>query len=164
MMCRTGDGGRYGTPIPQVHRRVQAAGGGALPRARVHVRGARPRAGPRRGRHIGPGQEGGRRGRGTRPEPPPDGRGAARAEARERPPEDRERDAFESRRPLRQPSAVGSAAKRAKFASISADEGPRRVSDMRSALGAAGRGHCAWRRRGPSARDLGGLRVERGHL
>lgn len=26
---------------------------------------------------------------------------------------------------------------------------------MCSALGAAGRGHCAWRRRGPSARDLG---------
>ena len=26
---------------------------------------------------------------------------------------------------------------------------------MRSALGAAGRGHCARRRRGPSARDLG---------
>ena len=26
---------------------------------------------------------------------------------------------------------------------------------MRSALGAAGRGHCAWRRRGPSAHDLG---------
>lgn len=32
MMCQTGNGGRYGTPIPQVHRRVQAAGGGALPR------------------------------------------------------------------------------------------------------------------------------------
>ena len=26
---------------------------------------------------------------------------------------------------------------------------------MRSALGATGRGHCAWRRRGPSAHDLG---------
>lgn len=61
MMCQTGNGGRYGTPIPQVHRRVQAAGGGALPLARVHVRGARPRAGLRRGQHIGPGQEGGRR-------------------------------------------------------------------------------------------------------
>lgn len=26
---------------------------------------------------------------------------------------------------------------------------------MCPALGAAGQGHCAWRRRGPSARDLG---------
>ena len=59
---------------------------------------------------------------------------------------------FESRRLLRQPSAVGAAAKRAEFAFISANEGSWRVSGMRSALGAAG-GHCAWRRRGPSARD-----------
>ena len=32
---------------------------------------------------------------------------------------------------------------------------------MRSALGAAGRGHCAWRRRGPSARDLGDAELAR---
>lgn len=83
------------------------------------------------------------------------------AEARERPPQDRERDAFKSRRPLRRPSAVGSAAKRAKFAFISADEGSWRVSDMRPALGAAGRGHCAWRRRGPSARDERDLELTR---
>ena len=132
-----------GVPIPQVHRRAQAAGGRALPRARVHVRGARPRAGLRRGQHTGLGQEGGRRGRGTRPEPLPDGRGAAQAEARERPPEDRERDTFKSQRALRQPSAAGSAAKGAKFAFISANEGSRRVSDMCSALGVTRRGRCA---------------------
>ena len=155
MMCQTRNGGRYGAPIPQVHRRVQAAGGGALPRARVHVRGARPRAGLRRGRHVGLGQEGGRRGRGARPKPLPDGRGAAQAEARERPPEDRERDTLKSRRLLRRPSAVGPAAKGAKFAFISANGGSWRVSDMCPALVVTGRGHYAWRRRGPSARDLG---------
>lgn len=100
------------------------------------------------------GQEGGRRGRGARPEPLPDGRGAAQAEARERPPEDRERDTFKSRRLLRQPSAVGPAAKGVKFAFISANEGSWRVSDMCPALGVTRQGHYAWRRRGPSARVL----------
>lgn len=32
---------------------------------------------------------------------------------------------------------------------------------MCPALGAAGRGHCAWRRRGPSARDLGDAELAR---
>ena len=68
---------------------------------------------------------------------------------------------LKSQRLLRQPSAVGSAAKRAKFAFISANEGSRRVSDMCPAPGAAGRGRCAWRRRGPSAHDLGDAELAR---
>ena len=32
---------------------------------------------------------------------------------------------------------------------------------MCSALGVAGRGHCAWRRRGPSAHDLGDAELAR---
>lgn len=44
---------------------------------------------------------------------------------------------------------------------MSADEGSWRVSDMCSALGAAGQGYYAWRRRGPSARDLGDAELAR---
>ncbi len=81
---------------PGVHRRVQAAGGGALPRARLHRTPSSPASSGcdaggisdwvRRADASGP----------PRPEPLPDGRGAARAEARERPPGDRERDTLKA--------------------------------------------------------------------
>lgn len=44
---------------------------------------------------------------------------------------------------------------------MSADEGSRGVSDMCSALGVTRQGHCAWRRRPPSARDERDLELTR---
>ena len=56
---------------------------------------------------------------------------------------------------------MGPAAKGVKFAFISANEGSWRVSDMCPALGVTRQGHYAWRRRGPSAHDLGDAELAR---
>lgn len=86
--------------------------------------------------------------------PVPDGRGPAQAQARERAAEEGERDAFKSERLLRRQAAAGESAKRAKFEFIFPSEGRRPVSEMRAALGATRRGHCARKGRPPSAHAM----------
>ena len=66
----------------------------------------------------------------------------------------RERDAFKSERLLRQQAAVGESAKRAKLEFISLNEGAWPVSEMCAALKVTRQGHCAWKRRPPSAHAM----------
>ena len=97
------------------------------------MRSRRQGARVRPGVALRPGQDRGRLRMRARRQPVPDGRGPQASEARERAAQTGERDTFNSKRLLRQPSAAAATPKEAKFAFVLMFKGSWPVSEMRDA-------------------------------